>query len=281
MSSTKRTVLITGCSDGGLGAALAAEFHAKGFHVYATARNVSKMAELKRLGVETIPLDVLSEESIAACVSKLPSLDILVNNAGVGYSMPFSDLSVSEAKKAFDLNVWSYLTMSQACLPLLRKSKGMIVNHSSGASVLHVPFQSTYNASKAAIAMFTQTMRLELAPFGITVVELKTGGVKSNFAANQIEVARATLPENSMYLSAKKAIESMLAGDWFVGAGIPAKTWAAGVVKDLSKRHPAPVIYRGKQAWAGWVVPMLPLSIQDRLLKDAVSLDKVEKTLGN
>ncbi|KAJ9603120.1 hypothetical protein H2200_012415 [Cladophialophora chaetospira] len=279
MSSTNRTVLITGCSDGGLGAALATEFHANGFRVYATARNLSKMNGLQALGIETLQLDVLSEESITACVSKLSSLDILVNNAGAGYSMPFSDLSVTEAKKIFDLNVWSYLTVTQAFLPLLLKSRGMIVHHSSGVSVLHIPFQSTYNASKSAIAMFSHTMRLELAPFGVKVVELKTGGVLSNFATNQIDIAKATLPEGSIYAPAKGPMEKSLAGDWFVGTGMPAKKWATDVVKDLLKKPPPAVIYRGKQSWAGWVLPLLPWSIQDRLSKQTVSLDKFEKVL--
>lgn len=76
MSSPKRTVLITGCSDGGLGAGLAIAFHEAGLHVYATARNPAKMRQLEALGIETIILDVQSESSIAACVSKLSSLDI-------------------------------------------------------------------------------------------------------------------------------------------------------------------------------------------------------------
>src|ERR1700748_1171583 len=109
MSSAKRSVLITGCSDGGLGAALAIAFHEAGLHVYATARDPSKMKELSALGIETLTLDVLSDSSIAACVSQLTSLDILVNNAGAGYSMPVSDISITEAKKLFDLNVWSQI----------------------------------------------------------------------------------------------------------------------------------------------------------------------------
>lgn len=82
--SSKRTVLITGCSDGGLGAALAIAFHKAGLHVYATARNASKKESLANLGIETPTLDVLFDSSISECVSKLSSLDILVNNAGAG-----------------------------------------------------------------------------------------------------------------------------------------------------------------------------------------------------
>jgi 1-acylglycerone phosphate reductase len=124
MSTSKRTVLITGCSDGSLGAAIAIAFHKAGLHVHATARNPSKMKGLIALGIETFTLDVLSDSSIAAVVSKLSSLDVLANNAGASYAMPFSDLSISEAKKLFGLNVWSYLVVSQAFLPLLLKSKG-------------------------------------------------------------------------------------------------------------------------------------------------------------
>jgi short-subunit dehydrogenase len=163
MASSKRTVLITGCSEGGMGAALAIAFHEAGLHVYATARDLSKMTQLASLGIETLVLDIQSDSSIASCVSKLSSrnLDILVNNAGASASMPISDLSLLEAKKIFDVNVWSQLAVTQAFLPLLLKSKGMIVNQTSVVSTTAVPFQSTYNASKAAMAMFSDSMRLE------------------------------------------------------------------------------------------------------------------------
>jgi 1-acylglycerone phosphate reductase len=163
MASSKQTVLITGCSEGGMGAALATAFHEAGLHVYATARDLSKMTQLASLGIETFVLDILSDSSIASCVSKLSSrnLDILINNAGASASMPISDLSLPEAKKIFDVNVWSQLAVTQAFLPLLLTSKGMIVNQTSVVSATAVPFQSAYGASKAAIAMFSDTMRLE------------------------------------------------------------------------------------------------------------------------
>jgi 1-acylglycerone phosphate reductase len=163
MASSKRTVLITGCSEGGMGAALAIAFHEAGLHVYATARDLSKMTQLASLGIETFVLDIQSDSSIANCISKLSSrnLDILVNNAGASASMPISDLSLPEAKKIFDVNVWSQLAVTQAFLPLLLKSKGIIVNQTSVVSTTAVPFQSAYGASKAAMAMFSDSMRLE------------------------------------------------------------------------------------------------------------------------
>lgn len=146
-----------------MGSALAIAFHEAGLHVYATARALSKMTHLASLGIETLELDIQSTSSIAACVSKLSSgsLDILVNNAGASASMPISDMSLPEAKGIFDINVWSQLATTQAFLPLLLKSKGMIVNQTSVVSTTAVPFQSVYNASKAAFAMFSDSMRLE------------------------------------------------------------------------------------------------------------------------
>jgi short-subunit dehydrogenase len=234
------------------------------------------MSDLQAHGIETLPLDVLSDESIAACVKSIDSLDILLNNAGAGYGMPFSDLSIPEAKKIFDLNVWSYLSVGQAFLPLLLKSKGMLVNHSSAAAVMHLPLQSTYNASKAAIAMFTNTMRLELEPLGVKVIDLKSGGVQSNFAAN---VSRTKLPPDSLYMPAQKMVEDSIAGEWFAHGGIPSDQWARQIVGDLSKKSPAPVICRGGQAWAAQVVPVLPLKLVDHLLNQTTYMDKAGQLL--
>jgi 1-acylglycerone phosphate reductase len=279
MTNSKRTVLITGCSDGGLGAGLAIAFHNAGLHVYATARNPSKMSQLASLGIETLTLDVLSDLSIAACVEKVPHLDILVNNAGAAYSMPFSDLDIVEAKKLFDLNVWSYLTVTQAFLPLLLESKGIIVNHSSSGSVLTIPFQSVYNASKAAIAMFSDTQRLELEPFGIRVVDLKTAAVKSNIINNQIDTKQPALPKDSMYQPAKEKIEKWLRGDDTLKDAMSAEQWGKFVVHDLLKKKPQYVIWKGNQAWLAWIASLAPLGMFDGAIKKMTGLDVLEQTM--
>ena len=277
ISCSKRTVLITGCSDGGLGAALAIAFHEAGLHVFATARNPSKMTQVASLGIETLTLDVQSDSSIADCVSKLSDLDILVNNAGAAYSMPASDLSIPKAKDIFDLNVWSYLAMTQAFLPLLLKSRGMIVNQTSIAAITTIPFQSTYNASKAAMAMFSDSQRLELAPFGITVVDLKTGAVASNLIKNQKEATQASLPKGSIYEPAKEAVERTMRGDAFEDAGMPAQQWAALVVQDLLRKRPAPNVWRGAKAGLAWVGTVLPFGMLDGMMKKMTGIDIVEQ----
>lgn len=180
MELTKTTVLITGCSDGGMGAALAEEFHRSGYNVYATARNQSKMASLSALDIKTMTLDIQSQPSIDHCVESIPHLDILVNNAGASYTMPIVDMSISEAKKLFDCNVWGHLALTQAFMPrLLASKKAMVLNHTSVGVHAALPFQAAYNASKAAMSMFSDILRLELQPFDITVVNLKTAGVKT------------------------------------------------------------------------------------------------------
>lgn len=242
MSSLKRAVLITGCSDGGMGAALAVAFHKAGLQVYATARNPTKMSHLESIGIKTLTLDVQSESSIAACVSKLPALDILVNNAGSGLSMPIADVSVLEAKKLFDLNVWSHVYVTQAFLPLLMKSSnGMIVNQTSIAAVTAVPWQGVYSASKAALAMLSDTLRLELEPFGVNVIDLRTGMVNTNFIKNMVESVKPSLPEGSIYEPAKEVVEKDLRLGVH-GGSMSAEQWAESVVHDLLKKKPPAVI---------------------------------------
>jgi 1-acylglycerone phosphate reductase len=256
----QKTVLITGCSQGGLGDALAQAFHRKGHIVIATARNPSKMAHFEALNIQTITLDVLSAQSISECKSTLTeltggSLDILINNAGGGYWAALSDTSIIEARKTFDLNVWSALALTQSLLPLLRQSKhgGMVVNQTSVASVLSTPFAGIYNASKAAFAMLTDTLRLELAPFHIKVVELKTGYVRTNLFDNMGSPGEdLVMPETSMYTAIKASVRK--AG--FVGintaSAVDAATWAEGVVKKLDVENPSERIWKGGEVWTAW-----------------------------
>jgi len=277
MTTPKRTVLITGCSDGGLGAGLAVACHSAGLHVYATARNPAKMSKLASLGIETLTLDVLSDESIAACLEKIPHLDILVNNAGAACSMPFSDLDILEAKKCFDLNVWSYLAVTQAFLPLLLESKGMIVNHTSSGSLLTLPFQSTYNASKSAMARFSDTQRLELAPFGVKVIDLKTASVQSNIMENQKESKKPALPKDSIYQPGKEKIEKWMRGDETLKDGMSAEQWGKLVVQELLKKNPKHLIWQGNQSFGAWLATIAPFGMFDGFFKKMTGLDVLEQ----
>ncbi|KAF3063607.1 NADPH-dependent 1-acyldihydroxyacetone phosphate reductase [Daldinia childiae] len=278
MSTPKRSVLITGCSGGGMGSALAIAFHKAGFHVYATARNSSKMTELVSLGIDTLQLDIQSESSIADCVSKVPSLDILINNAGLQFLMPIVDINIAEARKLYDLNVWSHIAMIQAFLPLLLKSpNGVIVNQTSIGASLAIPFQAVYNSSKAALAMLTDSLRLELQPFGIKVVDLRTGIVKTNLIKNLQDNSNPKLPKGSIYEPAKEVVEKALRQEGFEDKGMPAHQWAELVVRDLQKSNPPAVIWSGESACLVRTQTVLPSGLLDGMVKKMVGLDVVEQ----
>ena len=138
----KKTVLITGCSTGGIGWAMAKIFHERGFHVFATARDPSKAADLAELGnVEILELDVTVPQTISQSKDTVAKrtggkLDVLVNTAGVEFVCPLLDVDVAEAKRLYDVNVWGPLAMVQAFAPLLIEAKGTVSNHSSIDAVL-------------------------------------------------------------------------------------------------------------------------------------------------
>ncbi|KAK9384589.1 hypothetical protein V1515DRAFT_624193 [Lipomyces mesembrius] len=165
----QRTVLITGCFKGGLGDAIARALHQRGLRVIATARNPAKMAHFREQGIETLTLDVLSPASISMCVAAV------AEKTGGG--------CVTQIVRA------------EPFVPLLLKSEhgAIIANNTSLASVVPMPMGGIYNARKAATAMLTDNLRLELSPFNIKVVDLKTGAVKTPFFNNQIGGAKPSV----------------------------------------------------------------------------------------
>jgi NAD(P)-dependent dehydrogenase (short-subunit alcohol dehydrogenase family) len=291
-SSDKLTVLITGCSPGGMGAALAVAFHKAGHHVYATGRNQSKLSRLGEQGIQTLTLDVTSAPSIASAVSTVTAslspnkgLDILINNAAANYTMPLVDASLSAARTLFDTNVWAQLAVTQAFLPLLLRSASptsnfqpMIVNHTSVGSVAALPFQGIYNASKAALAMLSQTLRMELSPFDIRVIDLKTAGVKTNIIANSNFNTSDSerLPEGSIYAPAREAVEKIMSQEAYAERGISAEQWAAEVVGLLLGRNPPAVIWKGESAALARVATAVPCGLMEGVVRRVSGFEKVE-----
>ncbi|KAK0731883.1 IBR finger domain protein [Lasiosphaeris hirsuta] len=284
MAAPKKTVLITGCSDGGLGAHLALAFHNAGWRVFASGRNLAKLSVVQQAGIETIPLDVLSDTSIAAAAASITQLtggplDALVNNAGQGYSMPVLDLDLATARAVFDINVWSLVAVTRAFLPLLRAAPcGLLVNNTSMSSQIGatVPYTGAYSASKAAAASLTEALRIELVALGIRVINLQTGSVKSGFAGNR--AAKAEIPATSAFSPVKAEVEAAMA-EGEIQDGDDPTVWAAAVVADLSRAEPPYWIWRGKFAALVRLTNFLPIGFMDGKMKKLSGLDTVERKM--
>ncbi|KAH7312627.1 hypothetical protein B0I35DRAFT_513950 [Stachybotrys elegans] len=285
--TTKKTVLITGCSDGTLGSALALAFHAAGgWRVFASARNLAKLHDVRSAGIECVQLDVQSQESIAKAVDEVRTLtggalDALVNNAGTGYNMPVMHMDLQMTRDVFDLNFFSLVTVTQAFIPLLLQStrSPLIANNTTGQALLGCgfPFQAAYAASKAAAASLTENLRMELGPLGIRVVNLLTGGVKSKFTSNP-DFSGTELPPDSIYNLAKSAIEGAWRDTTDSGKA-DAGEWAKQVVRDLSQSKPSYLISRGQQAMLGRFVTLLPIGTMDGTFQKMTGLDVLDKEI--
>jgi 1-acylglycerone phosphate reductase len=145
------TVLVTGCSDGGIGSALALSFQQRGFHVFATARDTTKMSKLKDLAnVTLLTLDVTDSKIIQAAVDAVAektggALDYLVNNAGHNHFMPILDENIEETKDLFNTNVWGPLAVTQAFSPLVIKAEGSFVFVTSIAGYGTTPWMGKFS----------------------------------------------------------------------------------------------------------------------------------------
>lgn len=181
-----KVVLVTGASSG-IGKAVATYLQLKGYHVYGTSRNPKN---LENFTFELIALDVLDNDSIKAAVKyiidKSGSLDVLVNNAGMGITGPIEDTPTKEMKAVFDTNLFGAIDVMKAVLPQMRKQKlGTIVNVTSIAGYMGLPFRSLYSASKGALELITEGVSMEVKGFGINVVSIAPGDFATNIAAGR------------------------------------------------------------------------------------------------
>ncbi|KIW20876.1 hypothetical protein PV08_01455 [Exophiala spinifera] len=229
-ADSRKTVLITGCSQDSIGEQLAREFHRRGFHVIATARSLSRLTRLTSLGIDTRELDLLSTESIHAFSLGVTKLDILINNAGDKHLMPFADTAPKDFRYMFEINVFPHFEITQLLLPHLIHSKGIIVNHTSQSAHGFKSPASAYASAKAALATLTDCMRLELEPFGVRVVELVTGMAQGNMTKFETTY---TLPRGSIYEPIREPLETNMKAEAARPMVMDGERYARRVVSDL------------------------------------------------
>ncbi|MEN7548228.1 SDR family oxidoreductase [Rapidithrix thailandica] len=195
--SDNKVVFITGASSG-IGRSIAMYLHQKGLKVYGTTRKTPQP------GQEVFPLvqmDVNNEASVHTAIQKVIEkegrLDVLINNAGLGIAGALEDTPIEKVEQVFDTNVYGILRTCQTVLPYMRQQhSGLIINISSIAAQMGLPFRGIYSASKAAVEALTETLSMEVKPFGIQICSIQPGDFNTNINQNRVV---AESPENSPY----------------------------------------------------------------------------------
>ncbi len=177
-----KTALVTGCSTG-IGLETAKALAARDFHVLAGARSPSDLEMLDGLhkGISAVKLDVTSDTDVDSALARLPtdSLDLLVNNAGISIVGAVETASMEEVRQIFDVNFFGAWSATQKALPYLRRARGKVINVTSVSGFVSVPGGAGYSASKFALEAFSDALRMELRPFGVAVVVVQPGQVKT------------------------------------------------------------------------------------------------------
>jgi NAD(P)-dependent dehydrogenase (short-subunit alcohol dehydrogenase family) len=213
MNKTK-VAIVTGSSSG-IGFETSLLLARNGFFTYATMRNLdksNKIIELKqkeRLPLEVLKLDVTDDKSVKEAIEKVANeqetIDVLVNNAGYALLGPLEELSIQEFKEQFETNVFGVIRVSQSVLPIMRKQRrGTIVNISSIAGIIGFPLTPAYVSSKFALEGLSESIGYELEQFGIKVILIEPGVIKTNFDNNlkigkNVSTSTTTADRNSPY----------------------------------------------------------------------------------
>ena len=206
--SANQVAIVTGSSSG-IGMDTAVTLARNGFLTYATVRNMEKSsiiktaAEKEKLPIKVVHLDVTDDQSVNNAIRTIDSedgrIDVLINNAGYGLVGAFEDLSIDEIKNQYETNVFGLMRVTQAVLPIMRRQKsGIIVNVSSGAGLFGYPGGSAYVSTKFAVEGLSESISYELGPFGIKVVLIEPGFIKTNFA-NAMLIGKKAQDLNSPY----------------------------------------------------------------------------------
>ncbi len=208
-----KVALITGASSG-MGKSTANILHSQGVKVYGAARRIADMKDLETKGMGIVSLDLTQDESIVNAVNTIVEkegrIDILINNAGYGSYGAIEDVSMEEAKRQFDVNMFGLARITQLVIPVMRKNKsGRIVNITSMGGKMYTPFGAWYHATKHAVEGWSDCLRLELKEFGIDVVVVEPGGIKTSWGIIAAENLRKTSGDGAYEIFANKVADSM------------------------------------------------------------------------
>jgi len=229
-----KVVLITGGSSG-IGKSIGEFLHHKGFVVYGTSRNPDRILNS---AFPLVALDVRDAASIESAVAKIIAtsgrLDIVVNNAGVGITGPMEEIPTAEMKSHFDTNFFGPIEVMKAVLPQMRaQGDGLIINITSIAGYMGLPYRSMYSASKGALEIVTEALRMEVKAFGVQITNVAPGDFATNIASGRYH---APVIKGSAYETSYG--ESLRTMDEHVDAGSNPNEMAEAVYKIIQTKKP-------------------------------------------
>ena len=251
-----KIVLITGATQG-IGKATAEYLQKKGFKIYGTSRNPN---QYPNISFPLIKLDITNDESVKECIEQIISkegkIDVLVNNISYPLCGSIASITIEELRNQFDTNFFGMHRMISEILPgMLSRNNGQIINFGSISGRAPLPYQSAYSASKAAIANYTDSLRMELFREGIKVVLIEPSDTKT--AVNSSRIYTKGFKED---LVAQKTIELMQKSEM---SGASPKTIAKRVFKTIKKKKPKPRYTFGFQSFlVAFLFRFLSVSIQ-------------------
>lgn len=267
----KQTILITGCSHGGIGYTTATYLKDLGHRVFASARTQKDVDALIAEGFETYLIDVTNYHHIDIALEDIlkktdGNLDVVFNNAGYGQAGALEDIDTKYLKEQFETNVFGLHNITQKVLKIMRKQGyGKIIQHSSVLGLISMKYRGAYNASKYAIEGISDTMRLELKGSNIYMSLLNTGPVTSKFRENSMKTIQNVDSENSVHI---KDYEKILKRQHKpVPFNEPAISVAKVVEKIINSDKPKPRYYITKATWIlGILKRILPSATLDKIL---------------
>jgi short-subunit dehydrogenase len=237
----KKVILITGASSG-IGKDTAISLIKHGHVVYGAARRLEMMQDIIQAGGHAIKMDILKDRNIDDVVNQIikeqSRVDVLINNAGYGLWGAVETISIDEAKRQFDVNIFGLAYLTKKIIPIMRKQKsGKIINMSSMGGKVYTPFGAWYHATKYALEGWSDCLRIELKSFGIDVILIEPGVIKTEFQ----DVMMDSTVERSIgtpYEKKLKALEKATQEMYARGIGSPPSTITKLIIKAINSHNP-------------------------------------------
>lgn len=271
-----RAILITGCSSG-IGLTCARGLKARGWRVFATARQDQDLKRLEAEGLEALYLDYAEAKSVAACAAEVAKrsggkLDALFNNGAYGQPGAVEDVSRAVLEAQFAANVFGWHQLTRACLPMLRANGGgRIVNCSSVLGLVAMKWRGAYNASKFAVEALSDTLRMELAGSNIHVVLIEPGPIATRFAEHALEAFDRNIDEKaSQYRDAYARQRARLGKGGTNRFKLPPEAVFEKLLQALESTRPRARYYVTTPTYLmAWARRLLPQRMLDRLVQKA------------